>query len=133
MKTLLLTIFIVWQRTFVVAGPIAQPEILLDKVPYFNESLILGSNSSFRLQARQDPIVSTCGFFEGDANIPRTAGPGFDCRVDTSVGLWGFCPTTVINARDCGLAGNCIDSHACTTGCGITGNPSVTTFHWYGP
>src|SRR4051794_25495784 len=50
-------------------------------------------------------IVSTCGYLNGDIKKSRTAEPGFGCRVDTSNGLWGFCPTTVIAARDCGLAG----------------------------
>ena len=45
-------------------------------------------------------------------------------------GLWGFCPTTVISASDCGLAGNCVDSHACTAGCGIKNVASITTFTW---
>lgn len=89
------------------------------------------SNSSFvYLRARQDIDQSTCGFLDGDINSPRTAGPGFNCRFDTANALWGFCPTTVINAKDCGLAGNCVDSHSCKSGCGITGTPGITTFSW---
>jgi hypothetical protein len=76
-------------------------------------------------------FVSTCGFLNGDASQPRTADAGFNCRVDTQNALWGFCPTTVIAATDCGLAGNCVDSSACKKGCGIVGNPSITTFTWY--
>ncbi|KAM0461765.1 hypothetical protein ACHAO4_000950 [Trichoderma viride] len=53
--------------------------------------------------------MSTCGFQNGDPNKMRTADPGFDCRVDTMNGLWGFCPVTVIAATDCGLAGSCVD------------------------
>jgi hypothetical protein len=77
--------------------------------------------------------MSTCGFKTGDPNQPRTADEGFDCRVDTQNGLWGFCPTSVMAASDCGLAGNCVDSHACASGCGIFGNSKITTFTWYVP
>lgn len=88
---------------------------------------------SRELKRRQQTaaFISTCGFRDGDANQPRTANPGFDCRVDTQHALWGFCPTTVIVATDCGLAGNCVDSHSCSNGCGITGTPGITTFTWY--
>ncbi|KAL1843093.1 hypothetical protein VTJ49DRAFT_3040 [Mycothermus thermophilus] len=48
-------------------------------------------------------------------------------RVDTLNGLWGFCPTTVIAAADCGLAGSCVDSFSCSGGCGFTDQP-LTTF-----
>jgi len=72
----------------------------------------------------------TCGFNTGDPDQPRTALPGFDCRFDTIHNLFGFCPTTVIQATDCGLAGNCVDSFSCSTGCGIVGNPKITTFTW---
>ena len=43
----------------------------------------------------------------------RVAKPGFDCRVDAQRGLWGFCPTRVIYASDCGLAGYCFDNFSC--------------------
>lgn len=74
---------------------------------------------------------ATCGFADGDANSPRTADPGFNCRVDTRNALWGFCPTTVISAIDCGLAGFCEDEHDCTDGCGLEDRPDITTFTWY--
>lgn len=74
--------------------------------------------------------LSTCGYFSGDPTKPRTANPGFNCRYDTANALWGFCPTTVILASDCGLAGNCIDSFTCSKGCGKTGIPGLTTFTW---
>lgn len=81
---------------------------------------------------RQEQVrASTCGYGEGRADHPRTADIGFDCRVDIQKQLWGFCPTTVIAASDCGLAGACVDNHACSTGCGISGVATVTTFHWY--
>jgi len=84
------------------------------------------------LERRQNAVkVSTCGFGSGRADRPRTADPGFDCRVDTKNAIWGFCPTTVIAASDCGLAGACVDSHGCSTGCGIHSDPSITTFTWY--
>ncbi|RDW62452.1 hypothetical protein BP6252_11885 [Coleophoma cylindrospora] len=80
-------------------------------------------------QRRQiETDVSTCGFLNGNVSEPRTADPGFDCRVDTHNTLWGFCPVTVISATDCGLAGSCIDSHSCSGGCGLSGITGITTF-----
>jgi hypothetical protein len=90
------------------------------------------SNSSFELNKRQElRRDNTCGFYDGDASKPRTAEPGFACRVDIKNGIWGFCPTSVIAATDCGLAGACVDSHACTDGCGIIGETTITTASWY--
>lgn len=74
--------------------------------------------------------ISTCGYDNGDPTKPRTANSGFDCRVDTKNGLWGFCPTTVIAASDCGLAGFCVDGSDCSGGCGLLGVSSITTFTW---
>jgi hypothetical protein len=84
------------------------------------------------LDKRQAPIpVKTCGYGNGDPNDPRIADPSYGCRVDSSNGLWGFCPTTVISAKDCGLAGMCVDSHSCTAGCGrLFNRPDITTFQW---
>jgi hypothetical protein len=75
----------------------------------------------------------TCGFYNGDPNSVRTADSGFLCRTDTKNGLWGFCPQTVVAVSDCGLAGNCVDSHSCSDGCGIglKTSTTITTFHWY--
>lgn len=75
--------------------------------------------------------VSTCGYLNGNASLPRTANSGFDCRVDTKNAIWGFCPTTVLAVSDCGLVGGCVDAHACDFGCGISGDPTVTTFTWF--
>lgn len=75
--------------------------------------------------------LSTCGYLDGDPKKKRTADSGFNCRVDTRNGLWGFCPTTVLTASDCGLAGSCVDRHDCSDGCGMTGSKGLTTFTWY--
>ncbi|KID91829.1 hypothetical protein MGU_01799 [Metarhizium guizhouense ARSEF 977] len=72
--------------------------------------------------------MSTCGYQDGDPKKFRTAESGFNCRVDTVNGLWGFCPTTVIAATDCGLQGFCVDSHSCSGGCGNGDNSKLTTF-----
>ncbi|EWZ39290.1 uncharacterized protein FOBCDRAFT_320435 [Fusarium oxysporum Fo47] len=72
--------------------------------------------------------LSTCGYLDGDRKKKRTADSGFNCRVDTRNGLWGFCPTTVLTASDCGLAGSCVDRHDCSDGCGMTGSKDLTTF-----
>lgn len=75
--------------------------------------------------------LSTCGYLDGDANKPRTANAGYNCRVDTLHGLWGFCPTTVIYATDCGLGGGCLDNYSCASVCGPdTGNMQLTTWTW---
>ncbi|OHE95268.1 hypothetical protein CORC01_09413 [Colletotrichum orchidophilum] len=73
-------------------------------------------------------ILTVCGYYEGDPIKSRTADPGYGCREDIDRGLWGFCPTTVMLAKDCGLAGNCVDSHYCSLGCGKTGITGLTTF-----
>jgi hypothetical protein len=73
----------------------------------------------------------TCGYQEGDPQSARTAQPGYGCSVDTANGLWGFCPTTVISVKDCGLAGVCVDSHSCIEGCGrLSERRDITTFSW---
>lgn len=75
--------------------------------------------------------MSTCGYENGDPTLIRTANSGYDCRVDTAMALWGFCPTTVISASDCGLAGYCIDTGSCSDGCGSLSDVStITTFTW---
>ncbi|KAK0701399.1 hypothetical protein B0T21DRAFT_263208, partial [Apiosordaria backusii] len=83
-------------------------------------------------QRRQGTVLITkyfTLFSTGDASKTRTANNGFDCRIDLVHDLWGFCPTSVISATDCGLAGSCVDKHKCSKGCGFT-NPSLTTFTW---
>ncbi|KAF1837352.1 hypothetical protein BDW02DRAFT_544277 [Decorospora gaudefroyi] len=83
------------------------------------------------LDRRQDisAPVTTCGYRDGNPSRARTADPGYGCRVDTANGLWGFCLTTVISAKDCGLAGVCVDSQSCTSGCGrLTDRTDITTF-----
>ncbi|KAM0209815.1 hypothetical protein ACHAQI_006280 [Fusarium lateritium] len=72
--------------------------------------------------------LSTCGYLNGDPKKKRTADSGYNCRVDTKNGLWGFCPTTVLTASDCGLAGSCVDSHDFSDGCGMTDSEDLTTF-----
>ena len=84
-------------------------------------------------QKRQNGVIVTrlsTVFLGGDVSKTRTANPGYDCRIDLSAKLWGFCPTTVIAASDCGLAGSCVDNHACSKGCGFT-DQDLTTFTWY--
>ncbi|KAH6642465.1 hypothetical protein C7974DRAFT_327784 [Boeremia exigua] len=73
--------------------------------------------------------ATTCGYKDGNPQSARTAQSDYRCRVDTANGLWGFCPATVISARDCGLAGVCVDRHSCTDGCGrLSDRPDITTF-----
>jgi hypothetical protein len=92
----------------------------------------LASHAHRRISARQAfAPITTCGYVDGDPQSPRTADPGYGCRVDTANGLWGFCPTSVISAKDCGLAGMCVDEHSCTAGCGrLSDRSDITTFSW---
>ncbi len=89
------------------------------------------STAALEKRASITTELSTCGYLNGDPNKPRTANLGFDCRVDTIHGLWGFCPTTVISATDCGLAAACQDSAGCSNICRYTNDPTLTTFTWY--
>ncbi|KAI1856017.1 hypothetical protein JX265_011914 [Neoarthrinium moseri] len=72
--------------------------------------------------------AATCGYANGDPSKVRTANSGYDCRIDTVQALWGFCPTSVSSASDCGLAAACSDQHACSGICGKTGVTRLTTF-----
>lgn len=77
---------------------------------------------------------STCGYLNGDPALSWVAGQGFNCRVDIAQGVWGFCPTSVVAASDCGLGGFCFDAGPCSKGCGrasLKDNPKVTTWTWY--
>jgi hypothetical protein len=77
---------------------------------------------------------STCGYLSGDPALSWVAGQGFNCRINTAHGVWGFCPTSVIAASDCGLGGFCFDAGPCSVGCGrasLKDNPKVTTWTWY--
>lgn len=97
-----------------------------------NDTLRSFSEPWHRLGRRQvtSSGLTTCGFLDGDPAKPRPAKAGFVCRVDTINALWGTCPATVNSASDCGLAANCIDSYACTNGCGIPNSFGLTTFTW---
>ncbi|KAH6695171.1 hypothetical protein F5X68DRAFT_29020 [Plectosphaerella plurivora] len=87
------------------------------------------SDAQLLLQKRSITTeLSTCGYFKGDPNRPRTADSGYNCRIDVRNGLWGFCPTSVVAASDCGLAGSCYDTARCSTGCGMTERTDLTTF-----
>ncbi|KAL2129890.1 hypothetical protein VTI74DRAFT_7165 [Chaetomium olivicolor] len=88
------------------------------------------ANATLTLDKRQGTVLNTrfsSIFSSGDGSKVRTANGGFDCRVDLLHDLWGFCPSTVIAATDCGLAGSCVDNFACSKGCGKTDQP-LTTF-----
>lgn len=119
--------------TIVCAGPRIQD--LLGVAPVTSVPYQLASpNSTARVELgkRDDnTITSTCGYSTGDANQPRTANPGFDCTIDSANGIWGFCPTTVVDAGDCGLADNCVDLAGCKNGCGVFSKTGLTTFSWY--
>ncbi|KAL7794047.1 hypothetical protein V8C43DRAFT_281003 [Trichoderma afarasin] len=97
-------------------------------LPTLAAQLLQHNVTQFDKRAVVQTEMSTCGYQDGDPKKVRTANPGFDCRVDTMNGLWGFCPVTVIAATDCGLAGSCVDHASCSSGCGRTANVKLTTF-----
>lgn len=91
------------------------------------------TNTTATLRARSAPPsrTSICGYSTGDPSKAWSAPDGYDCRVDTSHGLWGFCPTTVIAAPDCSLGGYCFDDTSCQTGCGrLRNNTRISTWTW---
>ncbi|TGO35918.1 hypothetical protein BHYA_0141g00140 [Botrytis hyacinthi] len=72
-----------------------------------------------RIRARQTTsFTSTCGFLNGNANIPRVAPSGSDCRYDTDESVWGFCGTATTELLDCNIAVRCKDQGTCSGGCG---------------
>ncbi|KAL2133240.1 hypothetical protein VTI74DRAFT_2705 [Chaetomium olivicolor] len=56
----------------------------------------------------------------GDPSMARSAGFGFEFRIDYTQGIFGLCASTV-GLPDCGLVGNCVDKFSCEKGCGFTG------------
>ncbi|KAK1999306.1 hypothetical protein LX36DRAFT_574579 [Colletotrichum falcatum] len=105
-------------------GPVSAPKPT--NAPSRNSTGAL--NEDLRRRQVTSRASSVCGYYDGDPTKPRTADAGFGCREDIAHGLWGFCPTTVLAATDCGLAGNCVDSHSCRFSCGKTGIKGLTTF-----
>ncbi|RSM02850.1 hypothetical protein CEP52_007755 [Fusarium oligoseptatum] len=71
--------------------------------------------------------LSTCGYEDGDPDKVRTANDGYNCRINTRDGLWGFCSTTNIHVTDCRMAARCVDTHQCSDGCGSFNEDSFTT------
>ncbi|KAL6872424.1 hypothetical protein HDV57DRAFT_265125 [Trichoderma longibrachiatum] len=123
MYTRILALFVLFSQLSISrARHLAIPlPTLAAQLPPYNGT-VLGKRDDIQTE------MSTCGYQDGDPNKFRTANPGFDCRVDTMNGLWGFCPVTVIAATDCGLAGSCFDHGSCSRGCGKTDNDRLTTF-----
>jgi hypothetical protein len=117
--------------------PLTLPALLLVWTHRTTALALLGrqqpeNNATLPLVKRQGTVIVTrysTIFASGDGSKPRTANSGYECRVDLLNDLWGFCPTTVIAATDCGLAGACVDSFDCSKGCGFTKAP-LTTFTW---
>lgn len=110
---------------------ISTSNALLPALPTVTQRPSLLERRSNEIQQRAiSTELSTCGYLNGDPGKERTADPGFNCRIDTRNGIWGFCPTSVIVATDCGLAGSCVDKYECAEGCGITDKKDLTTFTW---
>lgn len=75
------------------------------------------------------PPMSTI-FLDGDSSKPKTASAGYSAQIDIINDIWGFCPTSA-PVQKCGLPGSCVDSHACSNGCGFTDDSSLLTITWY--
>ncbi|KAK3401523.1 hypothetical protein B0T20DRAFT_346579 [Sordaria brevicollis] len=69
-------------------------------------------------------------FLGGDSAKPKTASSGYAAQIDIINDIWGFCPTSA-PVQKCGLPGSCVDSHACSKGCGFTDDSSLPTITWY--
>ncbi|KAJ4397959.1 hypothetical protein N0V85_006410 [Neurospora sp. IMI 360204] len=65
-------------------------------------------------------------FLGGDSSKPKTASAGYAAQVDIINDIWGFCPTSA-PVQKCGLPGSCVDTHACSKGCGFTDDSSLPT------
>jgi hypothetical protein len=126
----IISVFVIWSSVKLVSS---SPAMVRGRIaPLAPEATEPASRADEHILKRQAfSPVTTCGYVNGDPQSPRTADPGYGCRVDTANGLWGFCPTSVISAKDCGLAGMCVDEHSCTSGCGrLSDRSDVTTFSW---
>jgi hypothetical protein len=99
-------------------------------LPTLAAQLLQHNEAEFDKRADIQAEMSICGYQNGDPKKIRTANPGFDCRVDITNRLWGFCPVTVIAVADCGLAGSCVDEGSCSSGCGKTAKTQLATFTW---
>lgn len=94
-----------------------------------------------RVRAVRPPLItqrqesstrtSVCGYQDGDQALRRTAEPGYQCCKDDSLGLWGFCISTMA-LTDVSFAGACWDSAECSNGYGATAVSAsqLTTITW---
>lgn len=118
----ILLLFLVSLYTTVLASPYgtaATTSTPSSASPVVTPPPIVDVDRVIALGKRQDQKhFKTCGYHEGDPERPWIAPRGFNCRIDTADGLWGFCPSSVSAASDCGLHGYCFDRHDCTSGCG---------------
>jgi hypothetical protein len=126
----IISVFVIWSSMKLVSS---SPAMVRGQIaPLAPEATESASRADEQVLKRQGSSpITICGYVNGDPQISRTADPGYTCRIDTANGLWGFCPTSVISARDCGLAGMCVDAHSCTSGCGrLSDRSDITTFSW---
>jgi hypothetical protein len=96
-----------------------------------NSTLVAELRARNTVEGRAITTAMSTIYLNGDITRSRTANQGFDCRVDVSNNLWGFCATSVVAATSCGLVGSCVDNHACSSGCGFTNSAGVSTLTWY--
>lgn len=122
----ILAVFLLFSQFYILSAQ--NPGVLPTPVARLPRRNVEQHGTDFDKRVDIQTQMSTCGFQNGDPSKMRTADPGFDCRVDTMNGLWGFCPVTAIAATDCGLAGSCVDQASCSGGCGQTDMNQLTTF-----
>lgn len=97
---------------------------------FVRKNMVRGRNRRAEIDDQEMITRMATVYYNGVSSAERTAEPGYDITVDVQNSLWGFCPTTVDTATDCGLAGSCVDSHSCSDGCFLTGS-GLTTVTWY--
>ncbi|KAL6892287.1 hypothetical protein GGI43DRAFT_413628 [Trichoderma evansii] len=110
---------------------IARARILSIPLPTPTARLSQRSGTEFNkrayIQTTSRDVMSIYGYENSDRNKMYTVNPGSMCQLDTWNTLWGSCPTTITIATQCGFAGACIDQGSCSSWCGKTDMPLLTT------
>jgi hypothetical protein len=89
------------------------------------------SDSSFSSQSQDvRPYQSTCGTYSIES-FSLTLQAQEHCLIDYSGLFFGACYAHIPEATDCGWQEICFDHHACTSECGRTSVPNLSTLTWY--
>ncbi|KAF7959645.1 hypothetical protein EAE96_001260 [Botrytis aclada] len=77
-------------------------------------------------QVAKRTVVDSCGNYE-IPNFNLELYNGDTCVVDENGLMFGVCYTGISDPRDCGWPGVCVDEHACTSSCGRTTVPNISS------